>query len=123
MNFIAVHEIVGNFEANGIIGLTPNRNEHSFIHQLFDSHNITNYRIGLNFENHEDQQQMSTITFGYWDVNEISEGLNGLNYYQNIAKDENKWAILLEDIQYDTADIAMSVEGKKAYIDTGNSSI
>jgi len=49
--------------------------------------------------------------------------MNGLNFYKNLADDEGKWAILLEDIEYDTVDIAMSVEGRKAYIDTGNSSI
>jgi hypothetical protein len=42
MPFISVQSLIGNFEANGIIGLAPNNHERSYINQLFNQKKIDN---------------------------------------------------------------------------------
>ncbi len=35
MKFVSVNKLLGNFEANGIVGLAPNSHERSYINKLF----------------------------------------------------------------------------------------
>tara|TARA_B110000285_G_C14958916_1_gene530622 strand:- start:558 stop:704 length:147 start_codon:yes stop_codon:yes gene_type:complete len=42
MPFISVQGIIGNFEANGIIGLAPNNHERSYVRTLFTQKKIDN---------------------------------------------------------------------------------
>lgn len=64
---------------------------------------------------------MSTISFGYFDYNQIKGGENGFNYYSNIGL--NHWAVLMDDIKYDNHDVGGNGGGKMALIDSGNTSI
>jgi len=50
-----------------MIGLGPNGHELSYVNQLFDQGQIESKKVGLNFENPEDTNSVSTITFGYYD--------------------------------------------------------
>lgn len=67
MPFISVTKIIGDFEANGVIGLAPNSNNDAYVNQLFMQDQIKYKYVGLNFEDPEDNSQMSTITFGHFD--------------------------------------------------------
>lgn len=42
MPFISTQSIIGDFEANGIIGLAPNNHERSYINKLFNEKKIDN---------------------------------------------------------------------------------
>ena len=77
--------------------------------------------MGLNFENPEDRGAVSTVTFGYWDYNEIFGGEEGLNWYPNTAT--SHWGVIMDDVQYNNQDIQGAVGGKLALIDSGNTSI
>ena len=96
MQFISVENIIGDFNSNGIIGLAPNNHERSYINQLFKQNKIKNLQIGLNFENPDDKQSKSMISFGYFDYSNVEGGKDGLNYYSNIGL--NHWAVLMDDI-------------------------
>ena len=75
----------------------------------------------MNFEDPADKKQQSAVTFGYIDYNEVEGGEDGFRYYPNIGL--NHWAVLLDDMQYDRNGLGMSMGGKMAIIDSGNSSI
>ena len=50
--FIAADEIIGDFEANGILGLAPGENsELSYIEALYQQGIIDQRIVGLNLEN------------------------------------------------------------------------
>jgi hypothetical protein len=78
-------------------------------------------RVGMNFENPEDRGSVSTVTFGYWDFNEVEGGKEGLNWYPNAA--QSHWGLIMDDVAYDNNDIQGMFEGKLALIDSGNTSI
>jgi len=96
MPFISVESINGHFSANGIVGLAPGGNEESFVNHLFEQGQIPKRVVGLNFEDPTDRSQVSTITFGYIDYNQIRGGEDGFNYYSNIGL--NHWAVMLDDM-------------------------
>lgn len=77
--------------------------------------------MGLNFENPDDKQSKSMISFGYFDYSNVEGGKDGLNYYSNIGL--NHWAVLMDDIQLGQVDIGGIGGGKMALIDSGNTSI
>lgn len=121
MPFLAVDEITGEFEANGILGLGPSNDKRSYVNQLYYQGQIDEQVVGLNFENPEDKSSASTVTFGYLDYTQVFGGEDGLNWYENIGVDH--WAVLMSDVLYGEKDIQGSVGGKMALIDSGNRSI
>ena len=91
MPFVLANAIVGEYNANGIIGLAPHMHEKSYVVQLFEQGQIEEKIIGLNYEDPQDTSLESTIQFGYIDYSEIQGGEDGLNYYSNIGLDV--WAV------------------------------
>ena len=77
--------------------------------------------MGLNFEDPNDKNLVSTVSFGYIDYNQIEGGEDGFQYYNNIGL--NYWAVLMDDVQYDKQGLGMNTGGKMAIIDSGNTSI
>ena len=77
--------------------------------------------VGLNFEDPNDRNSVSTVTFGYIDFNEVQGGEDGLNYYTNIGVDH--WAVMMDDVQYNKMGLDSSAGGRMAIIDSGNTSI
>lgn len=67
MPFLLVDSVIGNFDANGVIGLAPTNDRRSYIHQLYAQGQVNDMKVGLNFENPLDTDSVSTITFGEWD--------------------------------------------------------
>jgi hypothetical protein len=65
---------------------------------LFNQNVIDKLIVGLNFENPLDANLVSTITFGYFDINLIQNGSQGLNWYDNIGRES--WAIILDELKY-----------------------
>lgn len=52
MQFIATEEIIGEFTANGVLGLAPTKQgKQSIIDQLYTQGVINQRVVGLNFEN------------------------------------------------------------------------
>ena len=52
--FMAVDDIEGDFEANGIFGLAPVHDDRSYIRNLFLQGQINEDRIGMNYEDPND---------------------------------------------------------------------
>ena len=75
----------------------------------------------MNYEDPQDLSSISTISFGYFDYNQIDGGEDGMQYYSNIGL--NHWAVLMDDIQYGTVPIGGNGGGKMALVDSGNTSI
>ena len=74
MPFISANKVIGDFEANGIIGLAPNTQNDAYVNQLFMQDQIKNKFVGLNYEDPEDDNSVSTITFGHFDYSQINGG-------------------------------------------------
>ena len=74
--FLAVNEVFSQYQGNGFIGLGPQNatDDVSFVFQLFNQNVIDKLIVGLNFENPLDPNLVSTITFGYFDINQIQNG-------------------------------------------------
>lgn len=104
-----------------MFGLAPTNDDRAYINQLWNQGQVADLKVGLNFENPEDKDQVSTVTFGYWDYSEVFGGEEGLNWYPNTAK--THWGVLMDDVSYNNQDIQGSVGGKLALIDSGNTSI
>lgn len=120
MPFISVTGIIGDFSANGIFGLAPHMHERSFVNQLYMQGEIEDKVVGLNYEDAANKQQVSTVTFGYIDYNQIEGGQDGFNYYNNIGL--NYWAVLMDDVTY--IDQGLGTSGPMmAIIDSGNTTI
>ena len=85
MNFYAVNQIFGSFDASGVVGLAPRQSEDSLIYKLFKQDQITNYTIGMNFERPNDVNSISELHLGYYDFGEVRHGEDGVNYYENIG--------------------------------------
>ena len=49
--FVAADTVIGDFEANGVLGLAPSNSKDSIIYQLKSNGQIKNAIVGLNFEN------------------------------------------------------------------------
>lgn len=47
-------KLIGQFEANGIIGLAPGNNDKSYVNQLHDQGVIQERKVGLNYEDPDD---------------------------------------------------------------------
>ena len=122
MEFIAAEEVIGEFYANGVIGLAPTKNTKiNIIEQLYRQGVIANRAIGLNFENPLDTNQKSRISIGQIDYNEIEGGIDGLNYYSNRAVE--KWGLEMDDFLYNDVDMTSNTGAKIGLIDSGNTSI
>ena len=100
MPFLLVDRVIGNFEANGIIGLAPGDDEKNYIHQLYAQGVVEELKVGLNFENPADFDSQSKIAFGGWDYSQIYGGEDGLNYYPNGASEY--WGVRIGDVSYDS---------------------
>lgn len=119
--FVSVTKLIGEFQANGVIGLAPNSHDKSYVNQLHQQGAIENRQVGLNFEDPDDAASISTITFGYFDYSQIQGGEEGFNYYSNIGL--NHWSVLMDNFKYGNAGISGSGNGKMALVDSGNTSI
>lgn len=100
MPFLLVDSQIGNFEANGVIGLAPTNDEKSYIYQLYSQEQVSDLKVGINYENPEDKDSVSTITFGEWDFQQVEGGEKGLNYYPNGALEF--WGVVMDDVSYDS---------------------
>lgn len=113
--------INGNFEANGVLGLSPAGGARSILHRLWESGQIERQIFGLNFENPIDTDQRSVVKIGEVDYDEVEGGEAGINYYSNLAI--GKWGLLMDDFMYDDVDMTGDHSAKLAFIDSGNFSI
>jgi hypothetical protein len=120
MPFFMPEDIIGYFEADGVLGLAPSLNGKSFIHHLHNQGQIEKMIVGLNFEDPANKQAVSSVTFGYWDENHIQGGLDSLDWYQNIGNQE--WGVLLADLIYNGEELHTR-GGMLALIDSANNSI
>jgi len=59
---------------------------------------------------------MGTINY-----DEVEGGIDGLNYYSNLAI--GKWGLLMDDFLYNSVDMTGDHQAKLALIDSGNFSI
>ena len=57
----------------------------------------------MNFEDPQDKDSISTMTFGSFDYGQVEGGENGLNEYLNVGHDN--WSILMDDVKYGDSDI------------------
>ena len=117
--FLAAEEVVGDFGANGVVGLAPVRD--NFIDELYYQGVIRNRVVGLNLENPLDTDQKSRISIGQIDYNEVEGGVDGLNYYSNRAV--GKWGLQMDDFLYDDVDMTSLSGAKIGLIDSGNTTI
>jgi hypothetical protein len=69
--FVSVTRLIGDFAANGVVGLAPGSSNSSYVAQLKQQGVIDNKYVGLNFEDPDDESAISTITFGYFDYSQI----------------------------------------------------
>ena len=79
---------------------------------------IDSMRVGLNYENNLEKDRASTITFGYYDLSNVKNGEDGLNWYLNVG--DASWAVWLDDIKLDGKDIQTRAGAKVAHIDSAN---
>lgn len=99
MNILVANNIItSSWEPQGVLGLAPGQGANSFVQRLYDQGAIKQRVVGLNFENPDDTDQASTVTFGELDYNQIEGGVDGLNYYNNLGVD--KWGLLMDDFLY-----------------------
>jgi hypothetical protein len=61
------------------------------------------------------------VQIGSIDYNQIEDGINGVNYYSNLAI--NKWGLLMDDFLYNDVDMTRNHQAKLALVDSGNTSI
>lgn len=101
--FVAVSNIVGEFEVNGVLGLAPVPGNVSFVQNLFNQGKIENPYVGLNFEYPEDVDQQSRVNFGWYDYSQAKGGKDGLLWYPNVGIDA--WALLVKDFSYGQIDL------------------
>jgi hypothetical protein len=113
--------VIGEFEANGVVGLAPSGGKESIIEQLKASGMIKNKIIGLNYENPLDNNQKSVITLGNVNYDEVDGGQDGLNFYSNLAI--GKWGLLMDDFMYNGVDMTGDHHAHIALVDSGNFSI
>ena len=67
MTFLLTDTIIGNFAANGVLGLAPGGQANSYIERLHSQGQVPGLKVGMNFENPNDKSAISTITFGEFD--------------------------------------------------------
>ena len=65
---------------------------------LFESQQIEQPRIGINYENPLYEDKVSTITFGYLDEAHIQGGEDAMNWYPN--QGNSSWMVMLDDLMY-----------------------
>jgi len=118
--FLAAKRVQGSFDLNGFVGLGPQKSgdDQSFVAGLFNQKQIDSMKVGLNYENNLDKDRASTITFGFYDLNNVKNGEEGLNWYLNVGADS--WAVWLDDIKLDGKDIQTRPGAKVAHIDSAN---
>lgn len=121
--FVLATQVIGELNANGVIGLAPTGGANSFISQLQKHGQLSNDRalVSLNYENSLDTDQKSHIYFGDVNYEEVKGGENGANWYTNLGI--GKWSLLMDDFMYGNADITGEGHAMMAIIDSGNSSI
>ena len=121
--FLYASKVVGSLSANGVLGLAPAYGKNSFIRSFKDHGQFVggDAIIGINYENPLDTNQMSQISFGSINYNEIQGGEDGLNYYANLAV--GKWGLLMDDIYYNDHELSGNHHAMIALIDSGNTSI
>ena len=87
MKFVLAQDIIGQFSANGVIGLGPKLNEYSIVRNLLRAGQMAEKKVGFNFENPKDVDSVSTISWGWFDTTQVHGGEAGLNWYDNIGED------------------------------------
>lgn len=121
MEFLMANSVIGDFEANGVLGLAPSGPITNYVQALKENGAIDKAIVGLNYENPMDTSVKSQITIGAINFAEIHGGEDGLNYYSNLAI--NKWGLLMDDFLYNGIDMTGDHKAKIALIDSGNTSI
>jgi len=91
MPFLSITWIDGPFMASGLVGLAPGGGEYSYVEQLHEQGVIESKVVGLNFEDPQDKNIVSSITFGFVDYDEIQRGKDGFNFYNNNGT--NNWSL------------------------------
>jgi hypothetical protein len=120
--FISINKISGSFSANSIVGLAPNFKSKSYVENLFSQGQISDKIVGLNYEDPNDQNSVSTVSFGYYDFNQIMYGEQGLSYFDNIGL--NVWALILKDMKFKSQSLQTGNQGERmAVIDSANTTI
>ena len=61
------------------------------------------------------------MNVGYYAYNEIKGGFDGLNFYRNTG--DNKWAVEVEDMQFNHKKLGTEGKSKAGIIDSSNSTI
>lgn len=71
MPFLLAGYMIGNLDANGVLGLAPSGGKQNIIMQLKEQGQISKAIVGLNYENPSDTDQKSQISLGEINFNEI----------------------------------------------------
>lgn len=104
------------------MGLAPNFKSKSYVENLFSQGQISDKIVGLNYEDPNDQNSVSTVSFGYYDFNQIMYGEQGLSYFDNIGL--NVWALILKDMKFKGQSLQTGNQGERmAVIDSANTTI
>jgi hypothetical protein len=74
--FLGIDQVLGQFDAQGLIGLGPQDVEghQSYVIDLHKSNQIPRPVVGLNYENNLYTDKVSTMTFGYFQDSSIEGG-------------------------------------------------
>lgn len=118
--FLAIQEINSTTNKDGFIGLGPPKigNDQSYVVSLKEQGQIIDLKVGLNYESNSDQSQISTITFGYFDLTQMDEAA-GMYTFPN--KGEESWSLQLKRFKIgDTNIFIRSYPYKVAHLDTAN---
>jgi len=96
-----VDKVQGDYQAQGFVGLGPEGLVEglSLPLSLFYDKKMIGMKVGLNYENPINDDRVSTITFGYFDLGHVEKGQAGLVGFKNIGTDN--WSIQLMKIKYD----------------------
>ena len=79
MPFLLPEQVIGDVNANGIVGLAPGNEKSSLVAHLFDQGQMQSLKVGMNIEYPKDKKSVSTMTLGSFDFNQVEGGENGLN--------------------------------------------
>lgn len=114
---------MGEFYAQGFVGLGPESliEGLSLPMNLFYGKEMIGLKVGLNYENPLDTDRVSTISFGYYDLNHIEKGLDGLVPFENEGDDN--WSIMLRSFNYDGKSLKERTPFRLAHIDSAGSLI
>ena len=116
--FVAINKLNFTTHSEGFVGLAPEieGDDQSYIMSLYKQGQILERKVGLNFEDANNVNKVSQITFGYFDETEISE--EGLTKFINYGKET--WTTKVRQLKIGDSRVQNSDDTRIAHIDTAN---